>query len=138
MKVTLLYKRGAEPDGYLLNLLHARLGSLGHSVFIDRHLTIGVEWAREIEKRIRESDAVVALLSAASVRSEMLAYELRIARTARGVHGKPKILPVRVAYEDPLPPEVAEVIGNLQYFAWTGKEDDGNLVEGLLAAFKAP
>ena len=49
--------------------------------------------AREIEQRIRNADAVIVLLSAASVQSEMLAYEIQIAHEASQQRdGKPRIL----------------------------------------------
>ena len=43
LRVALLYKRGAQPDARLLNLLESHLTAAGHSVFIDRHMTVGVE-----------------------------------------------------------------------------------------------
>ena len=51
----------------------------GHHVFVDRHMAIGVEWAKELEEQLRASQAVVLLLSAQGVRSEMLAWEVQIA-----------------------------------------------------------
>src|SRR5262249_34138123 len=57
LAVVLLYKRKAQPDEQLLQALEARLTAIGHDVFIDRHLKIGVEWAQAIEGRIRSSDA---------------------------------------------------------------------------------
>src|SRR5205807_724420 len=75
-RVALLYKRGAQPDERLLQLLEARLTEQGASVFVDRHLAVGVEWAREIERELRTADAVIPLLSAASVGSEMIGYEV--------------------------------------------------------------
>src|SRR5256885_4156482 len=82
IRVALLYKRNVQPDEHVLKLLESELSAYGYKVFIDRHLTIGVEWAKEIEKQVRTADAVIPLLSAASVASEMLAYEVQIAHEA--------------------------------------------------------
>src|SRR5262249_37209752 len=60
-QVALLYKRDAEPDQHLLLLLEEALRGRGHNVFIDRHLAVGMEWAIEIDRQIRASDAVVVL-----------------------------------------------------------------------------
>src|SRR5205823_813990 len=68
--IAILYKSNVQPDGQVLNLLQREITRAGCQVFIDRHLTIGVAWARQIEKKIREADAVIVLLSAASVQSE--------------------------------------------------------------------
>jgi len=139
MKLCLLYKRGIAPDERLLGLLETHLKNLGHSVFVDRHLTIGVAWAQEIEKQIRQSDAVIPLLSEASVQSEMLSYEVQVARDAsRQEPGKPRLLPVRIAYEGALPHDMASALGRLQYFLWKGLDDDQRLIEHVATAVSSP
>ena len=75
-RVAILYRREAQPDERVLQLLDEALRNEGFSVFIDRHLEIGVEWAREIEREIREADAVIPLLSTHSIHSEMIAFEV--------------------------------------------------------------
>ena len=137
-RVVLLYKRGAQPDERLLGLLEEGLRAQGCSVFVDRHLTIGVEWAKEIERQVREADAVVPLLSEHSMGSEMLAYELQIASEAAQQRGKPRILPVRVAYEGPLPDPLAGILAPIQYALWGGPEDDRRLTEEVLGALRSP
>ncbi len=139
LRVALLYKRNAEPDNHVLNLLESQLAAHGHSVFIDRHLTIGVEWAREIERQVREADAVVPLLSAASVTSEMLAYEIQIAsESAQKQKGKPALLPIRINYDGPLPEPLAAILNPIQYAFWSTPEDDDRLVEDLFASLWNP
>src|SRR5262249_29491612 len=76
LKVALLYKRHAKPDDHVLNLLETKLQEHGCRVFVDRHLTIGVEWAQEIERQVRSADAVIPILSEAAIHSEMLDYEI--------------------------------------------------------------
>src|SRR5579872_2971207 len=71
-RIMLAYKRDARPDEDVLQLLEAELTRRGASVFVDRHLQPGMEWAREIERQIRSSDIVIPLLSEASIQSEML------------------------------------------------------------------
>lgn len=133
-EIVLLYKRNAHPDEELLGLAESGLRAQGYQVFVDRHLVVGMEWAREIEQRISRAEAVVVLLSAASVQSEMLAYEIQIAREAtlrRG--GKPLILPVRIKFDGPLPESLAGILDGIQWARWHGPEDD----EALLAEISA-
>jgi hypothetical protein len=138
-RVALLYKRNTQPDGHVLALLEARLSDRGHDVFIDRHLTIGVEWAIEIERRLRSADAVVPLLSASSVHSEMLQHELQIAHeAAQEQSGKPRLLPVRLRYPDPLPEPLAAILGPLHHAGWDGPEDDERLVAEVVHALEIP
>ena len=81
-RIMLAYKRDAHPDEELLHFLESEIRLEGASVFIDRHLKPGMEWAREIEQQVRSSDIVIPLLSEASVHSEMLGLEVEIAKDA--------------------------------------------------------
>ncbi|MBA3320401.1 MAG: AAA-like domain-containing protein [Pyrinomonadaceae bacterium] len=140
LRVALLYKRNAQPDEHVLKLLEGELQSHGHKVFIDRHLSIGVEWAKEIERQVRTADAVVPILSAASAQSEMVAYEVQIAHEAAQQHedGRPRILPVRVDYEDALPDPLGGLLAPIQYFLWSNPGSDPVLVKELLQALEQP
>jgi len=137
--VALLYKRNAQPDDHVLHLLETQLRANGYRVFIDRHLTVGVEWAREIERQVRGADAVIPLLSALSAQSEMLTYEVQVAHEhAQQNQGKPRLLPVRVQYADPLPPPLSGILDPLEYTLWESPRDDAHLVADLLRGLSAP
>src|SRR5262249_54256257 len=56
-RVVLLYKRNAHPDEDVLKLLGRELAECGYEVFIDRHLSTGMEWAAEIQRQVRSADA---------------------------------------------------------------------------------
>ncbi len=138
-QVVLLYKRNAQPDEQLLKLLETELLRDGYKVFVDRHLMVGMQWAREIEQRVSSADAVIALLSAASVTSEMLGYEIQIAHeAAQKRNGKPRILPIRVNLDGPLPEFVAGILDGIQYTTWSGPGDDDRLLAELVASLQAP
>jgi hypothetical protein len=139
LRIALLYKRNAQPDEHVLGFLEKELSGRGARVFVDRHLAVGVEWAKELERRVREADAVIPLLSAAAAESEMLAYELQIAHDeAEKRRGKPRILPVRVRHDGTLPRELADILDRLQYFLWKGPEDDARLLRDILASLDSP
>ena len=139
LRVALLYKRGAQPDEHVLRFLETELTRAGHSVFIDRHLTIGVEWAKEIERQVRSADAVVPVLSGASAQSEMVAYEVQIAHeSAQQAEGRPRILPVRVNFEGALPDPLSTILAPIQYFLWRDESDDEAMLAQLLSTLTAP
>jgi class 3 adenylate cyclase len=139
VRVALLYKRQAHPDEELLQRLETQLTAQGFSVFVDRHLPIGVEWAKEIERQVRAADAVVPLLSAASIASEMLLYEVQIAHdAAQQQHGKPRLLPIRVEFTGPLPEPLAAILDPLEYALWTGPPDDEQLTAELIHTLRNP
>jgi len=133
-----LYKRHAENDEHVLKLLERRLRAMGHDVFVDRHLSIGVDWAKTIVERIRASDVVIPLISPHSMHSEMLEYEMQAASEAFHVHGKPRILPVRLAYTDALPQVLAGLTDHIQYELWNSPADDESLVEAIQFAIDKP
>jgi hypothetical protein len=133
--VTLLYRRNVSPDDHVLRILEDRLIEYGHTVFIDRHLKIGVQWASEINKRIREADAVIPLISMESLNSEMMVQEIETAyRAAKKTGGKPLLLPIRVAYEGALTNSVAPFLTGIQYFLWEDEKDDGPMLNEIAEA----
>ena len=139
MKVALLYKRHAQPDEHVLTVLETQLRKHGHEVFIDRHLKIGVEWANEIARQVSTSDAVIPLLSPGSIVSEMFAYEVQIAHeAAQKSKGKPRLLPVRIGFEAPLPDPLAGILNPIQYALWQSEEDDQSLVSELIESLRNP
>jgi class 3 adenylate cyclase len=138
-KIALLYKRNAQPDESLLRLLEHQLRAQGFSVFVDRHLSVGMQWAQEIEKQIRTSDAVIPLLSSSSMHSEMLAMEVQIAHEAAAQQqGKPILLPVRVNFTGALPEGLATILDHIEYALWVGPQDDERLVAEIVQSLRAP
>ena len=139
LEIVLLYKRNAQPDEQIMQALTEKLTSRGCRVFVDRHVSVGVDWAREIERKIGEADAVIPLLSAPSVRSEMLGYELDLARSfAERQKGKPRILPIRVQFEEELPDSLHSILDGLNYCLWKDSRDNDRIVEDLSRALKTP
>jgi class 3 adenylate cyclase len=137
--VALLYQPDAQPDHHVLALLERELPRHGYDIFIDRHLQIGVDWATEIERQLAAAEAVIPLLSAASVHSEMLEYELQTThRAAHGPQGRPRLLPVRVRYEGALPPPLAAILEPLQYALWREPADDAELIRRIVEALDHP
>ncbi|MFL6332185.1 MAG: AAA-like domain-containing protein [Pyrinomonadaceae bacterium] len=137
-RIALLYKRNAQPDEQVLRMLEAELKAQGHEVFIDRHTGVGVEWAKEIEQQVRTADAVIPLVSAASVSSEMLAYEVQIAHeAAQQQNGRPRLLPVRVEYDGAVPDPLSNFLARSRFALWDGPQDDDRLVEELRGSLQA-
>ena len=137
-KVALIYKRNVEPDAALLHELESELTKCGCQVFVDRHLQVGLDWAKEIERALRDADAVIPLLSPMAVTSEMLAFEMEVANNAaQHQGGRPRILPVRVNWEGPLPNTLTTILDPIQYTLWRGAGDTANVVAELATALAA-
>lgn len=72
--------------------LFGDLQGLGHNPWMDKELSGGMAWWKEILRRIRDADVFVYVASAASIGSQACQRELKYALTL----GKP-ILPIRTA-----------------------------------------
>ena len=140
VKVVLSYERNAWPDEDLAGALETILTRRGHQVFVDKHhRDVGLDWPRDIEQAVRRADVVIPLLSTKSVQREMVLWEVQTAHDeAQQRNGLPRILPVRVAFKDPLPPDLRVVLGRLRYFLWNGTYDNPRLVDDLIDAFYGP
>ncbi len=135
--MALVYKRDSQADQELVAYIESRLGDNGCTIFTDRALTVGMDWAREIEKEIRSADAVMPLLSADSIYSEMLSFEIETAHEAAQLQqGRPRLLPVRVNYTGPLPEPLSSILDPIQYFLWEGPQDNLGLATELAEALK--
>lgn len=138
LKVVLVYKRNAQPDDEVLAFLEDAIRGRGHSVFIDRHMRIGIEWAKEIEERIRAADAVIAIVSDAALGSEMLEYELEIATEENRKRGKPYLLPVRVGANKKVEGPVGAYVNGLNFSVWQSAQDNERVLAEIRAAMTAP
>jgi len=133
-RVFLSYKRNVEPDQTLAAEIVAGLEGAGHGVFIDRRLTVGQAWAREIETEVRQAEFLVVFLTAESSRSEMVRGEIEMARHHAATTSLPQILPVRVKFDGPLPYPLCAYLDSIQYAVWNRPDDTPRLLEELIAA----
>jgi hypothetical protein len=120
-------------DEQVMRMLDTQLTGHGFQVFTDKHLTVGVEWAKEIETSIKSADAVVPIISAGAAQSEMIAYEVEIAHeAAQRSNGRPRLFPVRIGFSGQLPELLARILDPIQYYLWRGPEDDQRLISELV------
>ena len=133
-RIFISYKRDVKPDDPLaLRLYEALRGRC--AVFIDRTMLVGTAWAERIQAELEACDYLIPLLSEHSVHSEMVEAEIHTAqRLAKTRGGKPKILPVRVAYTEPLEYPLSAYLGPLNWTVWNGEDDTEPLIRDLLAA----
>ncbi len=130
------YKRSAESDQKLATYLYQFLTQHGHEVFIDQTLRTGDAWLEEIDRQIKASDCLIALLSKESADSEMVQAEVSRAYEYRKLQGRPHVLPVRLAYEGLLPYTIAAFLNPQQYVVWHSAADNQRVAHDILAAIE--
>jgi hypothetical protein len=135
-KVFISY-RHVQPDEELANQLAAFLAANQFEVFFDKNLLTGQKWVAEIERQIRTSQHFVALLSAESIRSDMVSREIKLAYDLSR-DGQIRILPVRIAYSGALPMDLGAYLDPIQHTEWAQGTPFETTCEKLLAGIRAP
>ena len=133
-RVFLSYKRNVESDGALADQVVAALAASGHLIFIDKQLRVGQDWAAEIDRQVRQSDYLIVFLTAESILSEMVRAEIEIGRDQAAKTSAPRILPVRLGFDGPLPYPINAFLDPIQYTLWAGPADTPRLLRELLDA----
>src|ERR1041385_3966410 len=134
MRIFISYKRDTEPDVSVVRQVCNALKSRQHKVFIDREMIVGIPWAERIEKEICASDFLITFLSAYSVNSEMVRWEIEKAHDFNKAQGHPKILPVRVAYREEFKNPLGAWLNPINWALWDTPDDTARLIEELLQA----
>ena len=138
LTVGVLADATAQLDGRLAGFLQQRFTKEKFRVLTHTHALGSVEWARHLEERVVQADALIVLLSPVSVQSEMLAYELEMARdAAQQRQGKPRLLGVRVQWHAPLPDNLAGLIETPAAMQWEGPQDDDRIANEIIHALQA-
>ncbi len=126
------YKRRVERDRQFAQYLYDFLTAQGQEVFIDLTLRSGDDWLQKIDQQLKASDYLIVLLSEASADSEMMQAEVRRAYEYRKLQGRPRTLPVRLAYQGMLPYALDAYIEPLQYIFWHSAADNQRVAQELL------
>lgn len=81
MRVFINYKQNVQPDHSLAASIEARLIREGHKVFRDEsRINPSEKWPARIEREVRDCNAMVCLVSNASLRSAWVLNEIDLAR----------------------------------------------------------
>jgi hypothetical protein len=136
--VAILCHSSGEADRRVSELLQAELAQHGYPVVLDNPTAVGTEWAWQTESNAPLADAVVMLLSTESVHSEMMAYELEMAREAGLRRGKPILIPIRIQFSESLPDPLARLLNGIRCLSWESPNEDQVVVREILNALANP
>lgn len=128
-RIFIAYKRGA--DDKLALEMFKYLSRLGHHIFIDRLMVIGTAWAERIEEEVRKADYLIVLLSASSVNSEMIRYEIELAHRLSKENGRPLTLPVRLNYRKPFNYPLNAYLDHINWALWDGEHDTSRVLREI-------
>jgi AAA-like domain/TIR domain len=135
-KVFISY-RHLKPDEELATECARFLEGHGLDVFMDTRIRIGQEWVEEIDRQLRSSQYLIVLLSAQSIRSDMVRREIALAHKLRK-NEQLIIFPVRVAFEGELPYDLGAYLDPIQYKIWNQNQPLSPICEAILQEIKQP
>lgn len=109
--------------------------SRDYDIFIDQTIPVDTRWAEQIETELGRADFFIVFLSMQSIQSEMVAAEITKAHElAARANGRPTILPVRLAYREPLPYPLSTYLNPINWAFWESDSDTPRLIEELKRA----
>src|SRR5262245_27967675 len=130
-RVFISYKHKVEPDQSVVDQV-VRALEPHHTVFIDKIILPGLEWGKWIHDRISESDFLIVFLTAQSMESDMVRGEIQLAHElAQKQGGRPRIVPVRLAYHENFIYPLSVYLNPIQWAVWDGDDDTPRLIEQL-------
>src|SRR5262245_4354421 len=132
-RIFISYKRDAEPDVSLAQFLYEALSDQGYRVFKDvEAIPLGGDYAELISTEIRGSDFFVVLLTRSSTREGWVPAETEMAKDSADHTGRPRILPIRLAYTQALSLRLKAAIGHLNHLEWHDAADNDKVLGALI------
>ena len=132
-RIFISYKRGVLPDEQVVMEVFEALRE-ENDVFIDQTMLVGTHWAERIEAELRRSDFLISFLTQDSVNSEMVRGEIETAHHLGKQQGKPVILPVRLAYQEPFTYPLSAYLNGINWAFWSTPADTSHLIQDLRQA----
>jgi len=129
--------RHVAPDEECAAQLGSFLENEGFEVFLDQRILVGRKWVEEIDRHLRSADHFVVLLSADSIRSDMVRQEVTDAH-ALARAGNLRVYPIRLAFEGPLPYDLGTYLNPLQYVLWRRSDAWEPVCQRVLRAMRQP
>ena len=125
----------SHADQEIAAKLQSHIEANGFEVWVDSKIGLGQNWVEQIDTQLRRSSHLVALLSPASIRSDMVRREIAIAYGLKKAD-KLSILPVRLGLSEELPYELGAYLDHIQYVAWTPGESLDPVFGAIIGALQ--
>lgn len=135
--------RSQDPDRELALQFETTLTAAGHQVFMAAdQIRLGENWFRRINEELRRCDYLLLFLPPQSAQSELLTYQVQLARELQFSRPdrKPVILPIRVGFSlnTPLNHDLRGYLYRIQQREWRSPEDTVVILREVLTLLAAP
>lgn len=129
--------RDRLPDVELARQFEKALTAANHRVFVagDR-IRLGDNWFRKVNEELQQCDYLLLLLPPYSAQSELLAYQVQLAKELQESRSdrKPILLPIRVGFplSEPLNHDLRGYLYRIQQREWLSPADTTGLIKEVL------
>ncbi|MEM7658539.1 MAG: AAA-like domain-containing protein [Bacteroidota bacterium] len=133
-KVFIAYQ-SHEPSSQLALFLHDQLKAKGYVPFLDvKDIPVGAHLPTALKKAISSAHYFILLLSQASLTSQVVLEDLKLARNLRESKGYPVLLPVRVQLPEDtrFHADLNQLLGQIRSLPWQGQGDNSQILADLL------
>ena len=132
-----------DPDQELARQFETALTAAGHQVFMaGDHIRLGENWFRRINEELKRCDYLLLFLPPQSAQSELLTYQVQLARELQFSRPdrKPLILPIRVGFSlsTALNHDLRGYLYRIQQREWRSPEDTIILLKEVLTLLVVP
>ena len=132
-----------DPDQELARQFETALTAAGHQVFMAAdHIRLGENWFRRINIELKRCDYLLLFLPPQSAQSELLTYQVQLARELQFSRPDPKpvILPIRVGFSlsTALNHDLRGYLYRIQQREWRSPEDTIIILREVLTLLAAP
>ena len=135
LRVVVLGPASKDTEPQFFQGIGDELARRGCDIFMDDRAALTVEWAREIEIRIENADAVVVVLTPESYRSPCLAYAIEVTyRRSRQHKDAPRLFAVELQSRTPLPKQFEIALSEAKHFSAFGADTYERAITELGAA----
>ena len=111
------YNRNPNDSGVAVRIYEEL--SQHYRVFLDQRTLIPAsDWELETELWLKKADFIIALISATSVETLFMKAELQDAYERYRTEGRPRVIPVQIAYAGPYGLRLRAYIGHFQALPW--------------------
>ena len=135
--------RNQDPDRELARQFETALTAASHQVFMAAdHIRLGENWFQRINQELKRCDYLLLFLPPQSVQSELLTYQVQLARELQFSRPdrKPVILPIRVGFSlsTPLNHDLRGYLYRIQQREWRSPEDTIIILREVLTLLATP
>jgi hypothetical protein len=128
-RIFISYQRDLEPDQTVARQVCQALKEQYEVHLEDRKLP-GQQWAKEIEEKLQQADFFIPFLSAESINCNVVTSGIEKACSLQST-GRPIILPVRLAYQDPFDTSLETNLKGSLCRSWSDHRETPHLINQL-------